>query len=191
MSEQAPKNEHLKQPESAEYKAQHEQFEQNIRDKAEQAKSEHTAESLKALSETVNQHAEASQNIKTDQLKDKAPDVVPGMQQLLKSAAYDQTLRRIQQKLPKTAQAFSKIAHNKTVDAASDIGANTIARPSGILGGSLCALLGSLILLYYSRHYGFRYNYGFFVVLFVGGFLVGLLAELAIWFLYTRKRQQY
>jgi hypothetical protein len=54
----------------------------------------------------------------------------------------------------------------------------TLARPSGLLGGGICALLGSLIYLYLAKHIGFNYNYLLFVLFFGGGFIIGLVIEL-------------
>ncbi len=192
MSEQTPAHEHQTNHEDLTDHEQSKQVAEAIANKGEEArKKSHDKESLKALAENAERQAEASENIKPDKQIDKEPDTDLGMQQLLKSNAYEHTLRRVQQKLPKTARAFSKIAHNKTVETVSNVSAQTVGRPSGILGGSICALMGSLILLYYSRHYGFKYNYSLFFLLFIGGFLVGALAELAIWLLYSRKQRRY
>lgn len=100
--------------------------------------------------------------------------------QQLKTNAYTQTLRTIQRRLPRVDQAFSKVIHNRRVEATSEFAAKSVARPSGILGGALFACIGSSVLVYLTRHYGFPYNYTMFIVFFVGGFGVGLLAELIV-----------
>lgn len=100
--------------------------------------------------------------------------------QQLKTNAYAQTLRTIQRRLPRAEQAFSKVIHNRRVEAASEFAAKSVARPSGILGGAICAFIGSALLVYLTRHYGFVYNYTMFILFFVGGFGVGLLAELVV-----------
>lgn len=101
----------------------------------------------------------------------------PGLQRELKAESYKKTVKRIQSKLSKSDRALSKVIHQPTVDKASSAIAVTIARPSGILAGSFFALVGSASLLYFAKHYGFTYNYAFLFVLFVAGYVVGLLLE--------------
>ncbi len=105
----------------------------------------------------------------------------------LKDMAYRRTLKRAQNKLPAPVRAFSKIVHNPTVDAASEITGKTIARPSGVLAGGIFAFLGSSLFLYITKHYGYEYNYLLFALFFVGGFFAGLLLELGLR-LSNRKR---
>ncbi|PID32527.1 hypothetical protein CR970_00130 [Candidatus Saccharibacteria bacterium] len=109
------------------------------------------------------------------------------MHQELKAGSLATSMRNIQRKLPPASRAFSRFIHDKRVDTVSTIAGNTVARPSGMLGGSLCALLGSLLLAYLTRHYGFPYNYTMFLLFFVGGFLVGLILEPLIIALHRRR----
>ncbi|MCA9332373.1 hypothetical protein KDA00_00700 [Candidatus Saccharibacteria bacterium] len=101
-------------------------------------------------------------------------------QKELKTDAYQKTLKNVRRRLSKPDKLLSKVIHNKTVESVSEVGGKTIARPSGILGGGLCALLGSAFLLYMSSHYGFEYNYFVFFMLFAGGFFVGMFGELLL-----------
>jgi hypothetical protein len=102
------------------------------------------------------------------------------MQQELKQTAYKRTLAQVQRHLPRRFRSFSKVVHNPTVEAVSNVGAQTVARSSGLLGGSVCAFLGTLVFWYYSKHYGFRYNYSLMLLFFVGGFAVGLVLEVVM-----------
>ncbi|HUP26785.1 MAG TPA: hypothetical protein VM124_04030 [Candidatus Limnocylindrales bacterium] len=188
MSEYAPKTEHQLHHEKLVDEEHRARLEKTLSEKAQEAKAELAANDIEALREKAEMHAEPSEHIKPDQQNEPEPDALLGMQQILKTKAYDHTLKRIRQKLPKPARVFSQFAHNKVVEAASNAGAQTVGRPSGILGGSLCAFTGSVIVLYYSRHYGFTYNYALFLLLFIGGFLIGVVAELLIWFTYSRKQ---
>ena len=157
---------------------------------AERAKKERSELNLEKLRQAAKEEAaskEAHDHHKHDQADE--PDTPIGTQRSIKAQAYRQTMRRIQSRLPKVSRAFSKIVHNKTVDAVSNVGAQTVARPSGLLGGSICAFIGSVVLLYSAKHYGFRYNYLVFFILFIGGFLLGSLLELLIWTFYSRKRR--
>lgn len=100
--------------------------------------------------------------------------------QAIKKESYNSLLKTTRQHLPTITRQFSKVIHEKHVEAISNIGGQTVARPSGLLGGGLGALAGSITLLYYSKYYGFRYNYSFFLVTFLAGFLVGLVVELIV-----------
>jgi hypothetical protein len=105
----------------------------------------------------------------------------------LKSIALQRTLVRVRRHLSGPNRLLSKVIHQPAVQAVSEAGAKTIARPSGLLLGSFTALLGSSFVLYLAKHYGFRYNYLLVFVLFVGGFVVGLALEFVIWLLRRRR----
>ena len=98
----------------------------------------------------------------------------------LKTQAYNRTLDRIRQRLSAPEKVMSKTMHHKVVDAVSSGVAQTAARPSGILGGGIAALIGSSVLLYMAKHYGFRYNFLVVFVLLGGGFAAGIAIELLI-----------
>jgi hypothetical protein len=118
---------------------------------------------------------------------DKEPEHGYGTHQSLKSGAYKRTLKHIQQRLPKTARSFSKLVHSPTIESLSEVSSKTVARPSGLLGGSIGAFVGSAVLLYTTNHYGFRYNYSLFLLLFVGGFIAGLGLEFLVWLVWRRR----
>jgi hypothetical protein len=98
----------------------------------------------------------------------------------MKKTAYKKELIKIQHNLKKPQKAFSRFIHIDNIERASDIGAKTVARSSGILGGGIIALLGSSIYLWMSKNYGFSYNYFVFIILFILGFLLGIVVELII-----------
>ena len=110
----------------------------------------------------------------------KAPQHSSSTHKQLKQTAYVRTLAKVQESLPRGSRAFSKVVHQPVIEKVSNVGAQTIARPSSILGGGLAALLGSAFVLYFSRKYGFQYNYTLFLALFAGGYFAGLLIELAV-----------
>ncbi|HTE58545.1 MAG TPA: hypothetical protein VK694_07430 [Verrucomicrobiae bacterium] len=103
-----------------------------------------------------------------------------GLQRELKATAYQKTLHKVQARLNPTQRSFSKVIHQPLVESVSEASAKTVARPSGILGGGLVALIGSGGLLYMAKHYGFKYNYFVFIALFLAGFLVGSAIELSV-----------
>jgi preprotein translocase subunit SecF len=100
-----------------------------------------------------------------------------GVHKELKLENYKRILSSVQSRLKGPEKTFSKAIHNKQVDAISSAGAKTVARPVGILVGGAAAFIGSLVVLMFARRYGFTYNFFMFGLLFVGGYLVGTLAE--------------
>ncbi len=160
-----------------------------IAEHADRARQEKSAENLVKIQEMAKIEAQEAKKIVAEEQPDNETDSMLGMQHSLKSTAYKRTLANTRQKLSKPVRVFSRIAHSPMVDKISSVGAETVARPSGILGGSICAFLGSLTVYYFAKHYGFRYNYLLVFILFIGGYIIGALLELAVWFAYTRKQR--
>lgn len=109
-----------------------------------------------------------------------ADQPILGVHRELKANAYKRTLHKVRAHLRPSEQAFSKVIHQPKVEAVSEISSKTIARPSGILGGGITALLGSGYVLYVSKYAGFKYNFFVFILFFCGGFVVGTILELLI-----------
>ena len=99
----------------------------------------------------------------------------------LKTINKQQGLQRIRHKLSPTHRTLSRIIHQPLVRVISETAGKTISRPSGLLGGGLVAFLGGSIYLYATKHSGSSYNYLAFLLLFAGGFIVGLLLELVVY----------
>jgi hypothetical protein len=161
----------------------HEQQRQNQEHAVENARkalAEHNAKDKVELGKEAAKHANEAKKHVVEQSKTEQRnyDDVPGLQQSMKNRAYKRELTKIQTKLPATSRRFSKVVHNPTVETISNIGAKTIARPSGLLGGSIMAFVGSLVLYVMARQYGFTYNYLMLFMLFTAGFLLGALIEL-------------
>jgi hypothetical protein len=127
----------------------------------------------------VEQHAISGKEVPIGERSSiKNPDF--GIYKVMKSQTYNRTLGRIRQQLPASERLMSKVMHQKTVDSVSDIMSKTVARPSGILGGGVLALIGSSIILYMAKKYGFEYNFFVFFTLIACGFVLGILAEMLI-----------
>ncbi|HVW22958.1 MAG TPA: hypothetical protein VHB51_00515 [Candidatus Saccharimonadales bacterium] len=107
----------------------------------------------------------------------------------LKTIAARRELQRIQHKLPAVSRTFSRVIHQPLIRAVSQVADQTVSRPSGLLGGGVVAFLGTTVYLYLAKHIGFNYNYLVFLALFIGGFIVGLALELAVW-MATRSRRR-
>jgi hypothetical protein len=98
----------------------------------------------------------------------------------MKNDAYAKSLQSIRSKLSGPERLASQIIHNPIIDRLSIISAETAARPAGVLGGASLALIGSLALLLFAKHYGITYNYLVIFMLYVFGFVIGLVVELLI-----------
>ncbi len=167
----------------------HERAEKHRVEQAEKARQEKSNENLDKIRELAKAESEEAKKVAPTEQPEGETDSPLGVQQSLKATAYDRTLAKIQRKLPVAKRTFSRITHSPVVDKVSIVSAQTVARPSGMLGGGICAFLGSLIVLYYSKHYGFTYNYLLLVILFAAGYLAGAALEFAIWLLYSRKQR--
>lgn len=106
----------------------------------------------------------------------------------LKAITLNRELRNIQRKLPAVPRGFSKLVHQPVIRAISEVTDKTISRPSGLLGGSLVAFLGTAGYFYLAKSMGFNYNYLVFLVLFAGGFIIGLGLELLVYLATSSRR---
>ena len=106
----------------------------------------------------------------------------------MKNNAYKKEITRVQANLKGTEKAFSKLIHNESIESISNLGSKTIARPSGLLGGGLLALLGSSAYLWVSKHYGYEYNFFLFIALLVVGYFVGIILELLVRMVFGKLR---
>ena len=190
MSEkQIPRHENKSSHETEHSHEHHEKLDEHKTELAHQASIEKSQENLAKIQEMAREEAENSRQIILEDIPKTETDSLLGVQHNLKATAYARTLDRTRQKLSKPSRLLSRITHSPVVDKISSVGSQSIARPSGILSGSICAFLGTAIIFYYSKHYGYKYNYVVFLVLFVGGFVVGGLIEFLVWLTYTRKRR--
>lgn len=146
------------------------------------------AEQLEASRQAIEQHAENGRLLAVEKEDDNtSPHHRFASHIALKKDSYKNLLAQTRSQLPAVSRQFSKVIHQKNIEALSNVSAQTVARPSGLLGGGIGALIGSITLLYYSKHYGFTYNYAFFFVMFLAGFAVGLLIEVLVRLLRRRK----
>jgi hypothetical protein len=109
------------------------------------------------------------------------PAPVLNVSRELKSITLRRELQDIRRQLPGPQRLLSRVIHQPAIRAISEISAKSVSRPSGLLGGGLVAFLGTSGYLYLTRHLGFTYNYLIFLLLFVGGFGIGLALELLVY----------
>ncbi len=98
----------------------------------------------------------------------------------LKEMAYSRAMTRVRKHLSIPSRVLSRAVHSKALEKPSELIGNTVARPSGVLGGAFVAAIGSSILLWLTKHFGYSYNYLAVIMLFVAGLILGLSVE-AIW----------
>jgi len=183
MSEHTPiKPEQEKSQEQHHNKAeQHEKLKDSV-EAGQKAKHE-AKDNLEAIRSSIDKEATETAHTEKKQETDAQQDKGPGtviIDRTLKNKAYKKELHRVQAHLPKAQRSFSKFIHASPIEAVSQVSGKTVARPSGLLGGGIVALIGSGGLVFMSRHYGFTYNFFVFFAFLVAGFLIGLIAELIV-----------
>lgn len=155
---------------------------ERIHEKAEKSK-ETTKEHVEQLQSKVESHAISGKEFSHGESESTAHGYQHVNQKELKAESYKKTMKHVRKQLAKPERAFSKVIHNKKIETVSEAGSKTIARPSGILGGGICAFAGSAFLFYMAKHYGFEYSFSTFILLFVGGFFVGMFCEMLLKFI--------
>lgn len=156
-------------------------------ERAKEAKNEH-AEALEHIRRNIDKQAVTAEKTHAEQEPQHQQEHVT---RELKAIRYNETLRYIKRHLTKSERRLSTVIHAPVIEKASEIGAKTIARPSGILGGGLFALVGSIFVLYIARRYGFEVPNSLFMVLFVLGFGAGILSELIASGLFKKHGRRY
>lgn len=157
------------------YKEQQEKSAEIHREAAEKAKA--GRESLEDLQEQAEKAAKSRAEIAIEPVENRASDTVLPASKEFKANAYSQSLRRAQKQMSPIPRQFSKFIHKRGVEAVSNVGAATVARPSGLLFGGLFSVVSSLAILYICRHYGYEYNFFVGLAAFAGGFILGILIE--------------
>ena len=95
----------------------------------------------------------------------------------IKQKTYQKTIKNTQKHLKPLPRAFSRIVPNPVVESSSVVLEKTLARPQGIILGSLFGLAGSLFMYFTAKKFGFSYNFLVFGLLYVGFYIVGLIVE--------------
>jgi hypothetical protein len=150
-----------------------------LREKAAEAAAEHNEK--QAEREADEARAEAHKEAKSTEEhrptnQENAKDV--GASGMGRDKAYRQTMKTIQGELSAPQRIFSKIIHNKAVEAVSDVVGATVARPNAILSGAFCAFVAVLGVYSLAKYMGFALYGGETIAAFVIGWLFGLLFDL-------------
>lgn len=94
-----------------------------------------------------------------------------------REASFQATMKEVQTHMSAPSRAFSKIIHNKSVEAISEAGASTIARPNAILTGAIFAFLITLATYVVAKNFGYPLS-GFETIgAFILGWIIGLVYD--------------
>lgn len=178
MSERAPHHH-----ESQEHLPSHEKHEKQPAHHEKHEKAHHAEKQpdIEAIKHSIEKQAKSAKETRVDSGSEKDDAQHYLVTKGLKQEAFKRSLQRARKHMSATSRGFSKVIHQPVVDAVSNVGAKTIARPTGILTGAVIALAGSSYLLWSAKHYGYQYNYLTFLILFAGGYLIGLAFETLIY----------
>lgn len=165
-------------PEQEQHNEHTEALAKKIESRTEHSRHEHKDNIDKILT-NIEKTAQSSHNLSEKQKlaprsEQTGPKYVSGE---LKTNTLKRSLKTLRKDLKPYQRPFSKLIHNDVVDQASDIGAKTIARPEGLLGGGLAIFLTSIGILLVCKYYGYQYNYLIGLVSFPIGYLVGVLVK--------------
>jgi len=130
-------------------------------------------QSAEQARESVEQLAVSAEKVTSKNEKEAEPDT----EAVVINKSYKSVMHRVEKQLPPYQRAFSKVIRNPAVDKTSVIVGDTIARPSGIIGGAGLAFFGLVLFGYYARTSGFVIPNSLFVVLVIGGWVGGLLFD--------------
>lgn len=166
--------EHNRSPENHNSK----QEKEHLKELNEKAKSaEHKPkDSIESIKKSIESTAISGKEVSVSELA-KKPDSARGVTKELKYDAYKRLLRKTRAHLSAPEKTLSNIIHKPAVEKTSELAAQTVARPAGILFGGIGAFIGTVFVLYISKRNGFSYNYLMFLLMFVGGYIVGTIAE--------------
>ena len=188
MSEKlhAPKQESVSHHESIERAKKHLE---ELREKAHAEALEHKSEErIAEIQHTIEDEAISAEEFMPAENEGSLAPSPTYVNRELKDMSFRRTMRNTRKQLRAPERLASKIIHQPVVEKVSDVASVTVARPSGILGGGLFALVGSFLLLWITKKYGYEYNYLVFFMLFAGGFAMGMIAELALKTVLKRRR---
>jgi hypothetical protein len=144
---------------------------------------------IEQIRHSIESHAKDSEKLR----RESAPEQEqrrdqPFINRELKEMAYRRLLLRARRHFNAYDKMVSRVIHQPALDAVSEVASRTVARPSGILGGGLTALVGTTIYYLVAKHYGYSYNFLVFIILIFIGFLLGWSVELLWRFIKRPKR---
>lgn len=179
IERQKNSHEHGEQPlDTSEAKKREHELLKDAKEKAESAKNNHT-ENLKNIREEIEKEAESANKTATAETHQEEPDAANTYwySREYRDLAFKQLLGKVQAHLSSSEKLASKVMHQPTIEKVSDLGGKTVARPSGVLVGSIFSFVASLLTYLLAKQNGYDMSYSIFIASFVGGFILGIAAE--------------
>ena len=102
-------------------------------------------------------------------------------------ASFNETMRDVRKRLPRSTRWFSSLIHQPNIERSSELLGKTVARPNAILFGGISAFAVVLSLYGYAKYAGFQLQGSETIVAFVAGWLIGLAFD-AIKSVFSRHR---
>lgn len=187
MSEQAPRHESRRSPEATVEGHAERHVTKHTEQRAETAAA--ATKSLEIIRQNIAEQAKSKQEVNTSTAEQPAAENHAFVTRSLKVMARTRLLKQLRKQLPVSDRLFSRVIHQPIIDNTSELAGKTVGRPSGLLSGGIFAFVGSSVVLYIDKHYGYRYNFLLWAICFVGGFVVGLLLEAFIKLIAHRRSQ--
>ena len=150
---------------------------------------ENTEHRLEQARKSVEQEAISRENVDATQAEQSQKDTteVRWWSSELKEQTLERTLTSVRKRLSAPERKLSQFIHIRAVETASDAAGKTIARPSGLLVGSICAFIGSIVSYLLARRIGGELSASVSLLFFVGGFVIGIVGE-AVLFAYRKAK---
>jgi hypothetical protein len=192
-AESSPKTKNMESFEKLLDKAEHQELLTEHAEHAGEAENtaEQTTRKLVEARQTV--EATAATNNPLEDLKvaeaASAPAQPRTINRELKQITLQRELLSLRRKLAPPQRTLSRVIHQPVIRVVSEAAGRTVTRPSGLLGGSLVAFLGTSGYLFLAKYLGFTYNYSIFLFLFAAGFAFGLGLELLVQLAMVSRRR--
>jgi hypothetical protein len=162
----------------AEAKALQNEVLKNAEKAAAEAKNHHQ-EKLDEIRNEIEQSSTATEALASEAASTDEPETAGTYwnSKEYREIAFKQFMGRVQKHLNGPERAASKIFHQPIIERASEVGSKTVARPSGVLMGSIFSFVISLGTYVLAKYNSYDMSYSVFIMSFIGGFLLGVLVE--------------
>jgi len=122
-------------------------------------------------------HEQAVSGAEYEQPKTEHSQPTPHYTRKDKEHSFNTTMHHVRRQLSRSERQFSKFIHQPVVEKTSEVLGKTVARPSGVIGGTVAAFVGLLSVYSIARFAGFQLSGSEMPLLLGVGFIVGLLTE--------------
>lgn len=176
--EQAPRNHESKNTLSpAEAKQHQERLKEHVESRAEKAgdSSKVEQEARHEVHETAQSAAEMVPT--NSESSSQASPIPPTKQEKRKS--FNTTMHHVRKNMGSAERTLSKVIHQPAIEKTSEVVGKTVARPSGIIGASIAAAIGLLLIFGIAKYAGFQLSGSEMPLLLAIGLVVGLISEWA------------